>query len=105
MIKITPLEQMNQRANKVADVLKVMAHPGRLLLLCMLYQESLTVTELEKKLGMSQSQISQCLQKLEHMQLVHFEREGKLKHYYICDEKIKKLISHLYEIYNPKEHS
>ena len=91
--------QMRSKVKDVAQVLKVMAHPERLLLLCQISQGKLSVTELEQRLGMGQSQISQTLQKLEQLQLVSYERDGKLKYYQLKDEKLKRHIEKLYEIY------
>ena len=93
------ISQMRSKVKDVAQVLKVMAHPERLLLLCQISQGKLNVTELEQRLGMGQSQISQTLQKLEQLQLVSYERDGKLKYYQLKDEKLKRLIESLYEIY------
>ncbi len=93
------ISQMRSKVKDVAQVLKVMAHPERLLLLCQISQGKLSVTELEQRLGMGQSQISQTLQKLEQLQLVSYERDGKLKYYQLKDEKLKRLIESLYAIY------
>jgi len=93
------ISQMRSKVKQVAQVLKLMAHPERLLLLCQISQEKLSVTELEQRLGMGQSQISQTLQKLEQLQLVSYERDGKLKYYQLKDQKLKRLIEGLYEIY------
>ena len=93
------ISQMRVKVKEVAQVLKVMAHPERLLLLCQISQGKLSVTELEQRIGMGQSQISQTLQKLEQLQLVSYERDGKLKYYQLKDEKLKRHIEKLYEIY------
>ncbi len=93
------ISQMRAKVKEVAQVLKVMAHPERLLLLCQISQGKLSVTELEQRIGMGQSQISQTLQKLEQLQLVSYERDGKLKYYQLKDERLKRHIEKLYEIY------
>jgi len=99
MSKLTVPSQMKTQAIEVSKILKVMAHPERLLLLCQLSLKSLSVTELESHLNMGQSQISQTLQKLEQMDLVTFKRQGKLKYYQLSNPKIKKLIETLYQLY------
>ena len=97
--KQIPLEQLQSQATEVASLLKIMGHPERLLLLCLLSQDSLNVSELVDNLGMGQSQISQSLQKLEQLGIVSHKRQGKQKFYEIADERVKKLIRQLYEIF------
>lgn len=94
---------MKDKATEVALILKVMAHPERLLLLCQLSQEKLSVSQLESRLEMGQSQISQSLQKLEAMGIVTYQREGKQKFFELSDPKTNALIQHLYAIFCKEE--
>lgn len=83
----------------VSEVLKALAHPQRLLILCHLSDSPKSVGELEKLSGASQSQVSQFLGKMKAQGIVNSSRDSQFVNYDIVDNKIKKLIQSLYKIY------
>ncbi|MNO48383.1 Transcriptional repressor PagR [compost metagenome] len=84
--------------NEVADILKALAHPVRLCIVKGLMQkENCNVTYMQECLDLPQSTVSQHLQKLRSMGIVETERYGLEIKYHIANEKIKKLISILFE--------
>ena len=100
-MKEMALNQMIQQCETTSQTLKLLAHPRRLQLLCHLSEGKKTVGELEKLCAVSQSQISQFLQRMKSEGLVRSERDGKYMSYVILDPKILKLIQALHRIFCP----
>jgi DNA-binding transcriptional ArsR family regulator len=57
--------------------LKALGHPTRLRILCLLQKEGSCVQELEQKLDLRQSNVSQHLRILRDLDLVHVQRDGQ----------------------------
>ncbi len=72
-------------SRKVADAMKVLAHPGRLRVLSALQGRELCVCDLAHVLGISFSGTSQQLKELRRLGAVDFRAEGKLAYYRIGD--------------------
>jgi DNA-binding transcriptional ArsR family regulator len=84
---------------RVAAVLKAMANPHRLFILCRLYEKEATVSELETLVGASQPMISQHLTRMRLEGLVDSRREGNYVYYSIVDPHVKVLIEALERLY------
>jgi DNA-binding transcriptional ArsR family regulator len=97
------LELMRVAAGQATCVLRVLANPDRLLLLCQLSQGEKSVGELEALVGISQPTLSQQLGVLRSEGLVNTRREGKYIYYSVLDPKILALLTCLYDLYCPKE--
>ncbi len=95
------VKRMLLQCEATAEVLKSLAHPRRLQLLCHLSDEPRTVGELESLCEISQSQASQFLLRLKKEGLLASEREGKFVRYRIADPKVSKLIQALHRIFCP----
>ncbi len=97
----TPLDirQMRETAGTVAALLRALANPDRLLLLCQLTQGERSVGTLEAELDIRQPTLSQQLGVLRTEGLVITRREGKRIHYAIADAKVLALLSTLYQLY------
>lgn len=63
--------------NAVADRLRAMGHPTRLMILYLLSQESLHVGDIAERLGCSIAVVSYHLKAMERCQLLRSEREGR----------------------------
>ena len=73
-----PVDQMQAAAGDACRLLKALANPDRLLLLCQLAQEGeMSVGELEAALGILQPTLSQQLTVLRNEALVETRRDGK----------------------------
>lgn len=97
----SPIE-LEARATEVAETLKLLAHPKRLLILCQLSRGPKTVTELEKSCQISQSQLSQFLSKMRDEGIVTSEKSGHFVSYEIASPEITHLLQTLSELYcNP----
>lgn len=88
-----------QNCVAVAAVMKSLAHPERLRLLCELAEGELHVSELLRRCDLSQSQLSQFLRRLELEGILSQRREGNFSFYAIRDARIHRLIKQLHKIY------
>jgi len=91
--------KMRAAADEAAALLKVLANPDRLLLLCELSQGERCVSELEENLGIEQPTLSQQLTVLRNQGLVDTRREGKWIYYSVADSKVYALLQLLYRLY------
>lgn len=90
-----------QKATEAASLLTAMANRNRLLILCLLKEEELTVTQLGEKIGIAQSPLSQHLAKLREKQLVKTRRAGQSIYYSLEASEVRSLLETLYAIYGP----
>ncbi|MFG1392063.1 ArsR/SmtB family transcription factor [Xanthobacter agilis] len=98
--EISPeLDQLMRNARKASDFLKALSHENRLLLLCLLAERELSVTELENILSLRQPTVSQQLARLRLDGLVTTRREGKAIYYSLANEDVRRVISVIYDIY------
>lgn len=93
------LKEMQDNCEDVAQIMKTLAHPQRLMLLCHLSTGKKTVGELEALCGISQSQVSQFLARLKLEGIVASKKQGLYVTYKIADKKVTKLISTLHRLY------
>ena len=100
------MADMRRAALKATSLLKVMANPDRLLLLCQLSQKEHCVSELEATLDIFQPTLSQQLAVLRDEGLVTTRREGKQIYYAIASTQVLVLLQTLYEqfCYPAEEH-
>ena len=81
-----------QHAEKAAQILSSVAHPLRLLIICMLLERERFVGEILEALGTTKGNISQHLRLLENKGLISKRREGAHIFYSIKDPKIVELL-------------
>jgi DNA-binding transcriptional ArsR family regulator len=86
-------------ASKACGLLKVLANPDRLLLLCQLTQGEFCVSELANLLNIMQPTLSQQLGVLRDEQLVNTRREGKQIYYSIASKEAMAVLEVLYGQY------
>lgn len=90
---------MAVQAEEVSALLKTLAHPARLILVCTLVEGEHSVGELERKLDLHQPHLSQHLTVLREARIVSTRREGKQIFYSLTEEKAARLIEALYAIF------
>lgn len=88
---------MQASAEKACALLKVLANPDRLLLMCQLSQGELCVSDLEEQLGIRQPTLSQQLGVLRDNELVETRREGKSIFYSIASKEAIAVMNVLYD--------
>ena len=91
------LAQMQSGAEQACRLMKVLANPDRLLLLCQLSQSERRVGELETLLGISQPTLSQQLTVLRDEALVSTRREGKNIYYRMRSPQALAVLQVLYQ--------
>ncbi|WP_310155031.1 metalloregulator ArsR/SmtB family transcription factor [Luteimonas sp. 3794] len=72
-------------AGEAAGLLKALAHPARLLVLCQLVEGERSAGELQPITGLGASALSQHLAVLREMTLVHTRREAQSIYYSLAD--------------------
>ena len=87
------------RAEDAAALLKALANPDRLLLLCQLVEGERSVTELGLLSGIAQPSLSQQLSVLRGERLVATRREGKSVIYRIDSPAAMTILQALYGLY------
>lgn len=93
------IQRLRANADAAGQLLKALANPDRLLLLCQLSQGERNVSELEAQLGIQQPTLSQQLAVLRREGLVETRREGKLIHYRISSPAALAVINTLYQLF------
>ncbi len=99
------LEVMHNSAADVSDLLKLLGHPDRLMVLCQLKFGEQSVGELSKNLDIKQSPLSQHLARMRHEGVVTARRDAQTMYYSIADPKVAQVISVLYELYCEQDES
>jgi len=90
---------LHEKATEVSDLLRTLAHPIRLMLVCTLVKGEYSVSELEEKLDIHQPSLSQQLSVLREAEIVETRRDGKQIYYRLTEEKAAKLVGALYAIF------
>jgi DNA-binding transcriptional ArsR family regulator len=91
--------ELKQHAEDASGLMKALAHPDRLAVLCRLTEGETSVGSLHQQVALSQSALSQHLAKLRHAGLVSARRDGQVMHYRIADERVAKVLDTLQDIY------
>ncbi|SDI59207.1 MULTISPECIES: ArsR/SmtB family transcription factor [Bradyrhizobium] len=94
------LKKLAKQAGEAAQLLKLLGHEKRLLVLCFLAARGeMTVGELVGVAKLSQSALSQHLAKLRADGLVEFRRASQTLHYRVVDRNALRVLQLLKEIY------
>lgn len=88
-----------KKAAVAGDLLKVLANPSRLRILCFLLTGEKAVHEIEKEVGLRQSALSQQLAVLRRERLVKARRSAQFIFYALSSEDARRVIEVLYSIY------
>jgi len=97
-VKMSPAD-MESRAGEVTALLKTLAHPMRLMLVCTLVESEYSVSRLEEMLDIHQPSLSQQLTVLRDANIVETRRDGKQIFYRLTAEKAAQLVAALYTIF------
>src|SRR6476659_4295815 len=94
------LATFEAKAGQVADTLKAIGNARRLMLLCKLVEHGeVTVGDLARDVGLSQSACSQHLAKMRDEGLITYRRESQTLWYRIADPRTKDLFATLHRLY------
>ncbi len=95
------IADMATHAEAAAALLKALAHPARLLVLCRLVEGEASVSELQPLTGLSMSALSQHLAVLREMSLVVTRREAQSIHYAVAQTPALGVLKALHEAFCP----
>jgi ArsR family transcriptional regulator, virulence genes transcriptional regulator len=90
---------LGPHAKRAAGLLKALANEQRLMILCHLLDGPLAVGELNARVGLSQSALSQHLAVLREADVVATEREAQTIYYSLPKGAVTKIIGVLYREY------
>ncbi len=96
------MEEMGANASEACMLLKSMANQSRLMILCQLAENEMSVGQLLENIPLSQSALSQHLSMLRREKIVKTRRVAQSIMYSLDSEDARVLINALYELYcNP----
>ncbi len=96
------LDRMMDNATAASNFLKAISHEGRLMILCHLVTGEKSVTELEDLLSARQAAVSQQLARLRIEGLVTPRRDGKTIYYSLTDDKSRRIVALVYDMFCAK---
>jgi len=94
---VKALRAIKPHAGKAAELLKALANEQRLMILCNLVEGPLSVGELNEKLDLSQSALSQHLAVLRESKIVATTREAQSIRYELPEGVVTRIIEILYK--------
>jgi ArsR family transcriptional regulator, virulence genes transcriptional regulator len=94
-------DDMQAHAREAANLLKAMANEHRLMIMCCLMEKELCVGELNERVPLSQSALSQHLASLREAGLVSTRKESQTVYYQVNGTAASKIIAVLQSIYCP----
>jgi DNA-binding transcriptional ArsR family regulator len=98
-VKIADLQK---KAGRATSLLKAMANPSRLLILCQIAEGEKSVGELERLVGLSQSGLSQHLALLRRKGIVATRREAQSIYYSLSSKEAEAIMAALYAVFCAK---
>jgi DNA-binding transcriptional ArsR family regulator len=93
------LQDMKAHACDASAMLKAMGNEQRLLILCLLVDHEMNVSDLHAEIDLSQSALSQHLAVLREAGFVNTRREAQTVFYSLPNGPIKKVMQTLHKIY------
>lgn len=95
---IHSVEHLQDNAESAADLLRLLANPHRLQVLCALRGGEASVGEMAGHIGLSQSALSQHLAKMRADRIVATRRNGQSIYYRIADPDVLVLVGALAQV-------
>lgn len=93
------LQQMQDNADAAERLLKSLANANRLKILCQLVAGERCVGELEQRVGLSQSALSQHLAKMREQGIVICRKEGTTVYYRVASQPAMDIMIVLHSVY------
>lgn len=88
---------------EASDLLKALANPNRLSIICMLLEGESSVAEIESELGIHQPTLSQQLGELREAGMVATRRDAKHIYYRVADDRAGRIVITLREVFSQLE--
>lgn len=96
------MSEIHTYAKAAADLLKQMSNEHRLMILCALGNQELSVSELNQLVPLSQSALSQHLASLRHAELVATRKVSQTVYYRLNGDAALRIIAVLQSLYCPE---
>jgi len=93
------VKALTQQARKASQLLRSLSHESRLLILCLLSEREMSVSEIEDLIQLPQATVSQQLARLRQDGLVETRKEGRSVYYRIADKDITRIVESLYDMF------
>ncbi len=93
------IEDMKAKAADVAELLKIMAHPDRLMVVCQLTAGEMGVSQLQQNSTLTQSAFSQHLTVLRKHGIIVARKESQQVFYSLGDVRVSQLIRNLQDLF------
>lgn len=90
---------LHEQARKASELMKALSHETRLMILCLLNEQEMSVSEIEEIVGLPQATVSQQLARLRLDRFVETRRDGRTVYYRIIDKQVGAIVESLYEIF------
>ena len=92
-------DAMQRKAADAVSLLKGLANESRLMIMCVLSEGEISVGDLNKRIKLSQSALSQHLAVLREQELVQTRRESQTIYYRLRDSAAMNIIEMLHDVY------
>lgn len=92
-------EAMQSNAKEAVGLLKGLANESRLMIMCVLSEGEVSVGQLNQRIKLSQSALSQHLAVLREQGLVQTRRESQTIYYRLQDTAAMNIIALLHDVY------
>jgi len=97
--KIMNMQDMLEHAGEAADFLKALANDQRLAILCTLLEGPQSVGQINERVQLSQSALSQHLAVLRERDLVNTEKQAQTVYYSVPEGKTRRILNLLHECF------
>lgn len=92
------LETLREYSGVMAERLRMLSHPDRLMMLCRMSDDEVTVGEMVELTGLSQSSVSQHLARFRDKGVVAVRPDAQSRHYRLVDPETRDIIAALCKI-------
>ena len=96
---------MQGQSENASKLLKALANPQRLRILCLLIEREMTVGQINEQIELSQSALSQHLALLREKELVTTRKLAQTVFYRVQDGPVTAIIQPLHDVYCPSNAS
>lgn len=93
------VDELVVQARKASQFMRALSHETRLLILCLLTEREMSVSEIEEIVSLPQATVSQQLARLRMDNFVQTRREGRTIYYKIVDKDVSKIVESLYDLF------
>lgn len=93
------LDALAENASSAERFLKELANANRLMILCTLLDNEMSVAELNEQIPLSQSALSQHLARLREAGFVTTRKESQTVFYSLADERVRKVLPVFHEMF------